>query len=99
LFPINFIQYANLVYRQNAEELLRQCRAKDVGVMIIKSICRGPWNEEAGHIPPGTGHSMTLKYPEGSQFCALAGCTGLCTAGDVSVLPKVLDGLPELLLR
>ena len=38
LFPLNFVQYANPTYRQNSEELLRQCRARDVGAMIIKSI-------------------------------------------------------------
>ena len=28
LFPLNFVQYANPVYRRNAEELLRQCRQR-----------------------------------------------------------------------
>lgn len=40
LFPINFIQYANKEYRRYAQELLRECRTRDVGTMIIKSIAR-----------------------------------------------------------
>ncbi len=46
LFPVNFIQYANPAYRQAAEELLEQCRIKDVGVMAIKSIAQSPWAEQ-----------------------------------------------------
>jgi aryl-alcohol dehydrogenase-like predicted oxidoreductase len=42
LFPLNFVQYANPTYRRNSEELLRQCRVRDVGTMIIKSIAKGP---------------------------------------------------------
>ena len=92
LFPLNFIQYVNPVYRQNAEELLRECRAKDVGVMIIKSICRGPWNE-------GTRIHTTWYRPfddaeniqKAVNFVLSQDVTGLCTAGDVSVLPQVLE--------
>ena len=92
LFPINFVQYANPVYRQNAEELLRQCRSKDVGTMIIKSIARGPWGERA--------HTHTTWYQpfdaaddiqQAINFVLSQDVTGICTAGDTSVLPLVLE--------
>jgi aryl-alcohol dehydrogenase-like predicted oxidoreductase len=92
LFPINFVQYANPIYRQNAEELLRQCRAKDVGAMIIKSIARGPWGEGA--------HTHTTWYQPfdardeiqpAINFVLSQDVTGICTAGDTTVLPLVLE--------
>jgi aryl-alcohol dehydrogenase-like predicted oxidoreductase len=92
LFPLNFVQFANPEFRRNAEELLRQCRAKDVGVMIIKSITRGPWGEQE--------HTHTTWYqpfedPEHLQqavnFALSQDVTGICTAGDTRLLPLVLE--------
>ena len=92
LFPLNFVQYANPTYRQNAEELLRQCRTRDVGTMIIKSICRRPWGDrprayntwyepfaDAEHVQQAVNFSLSQDV------------TGLCTVGDVTVLPLVLQ--------
>ena len=93
LFPVNYIQYANPVYRAKAEELLQVCRQREVGVMAIKTISRGPWKQEK--------HTHTTWYepfaePERIQpavdfALSQPGVTGLCTAGDVTVLPLVLD--------
>ena len=92
LFPLNFIQYANPIYRKNSQELLRECRARDVGVMVIKSITRGPWGEKE--------HTHTTWYqpfddPEHVQqavnFVLSQDVTGICTAGDTQVLPLVLE--------
>ena len=47
LFPINFVQYANEEYRRNSEELLRLCRKNDVATMIIKTITKRPWGDNA----------------------------------------------------
>jgi aryl-alcohol dehydrogenase-like predicted oxidoreductase len=91
LFPVNFVQYANTTYRQNAEELFRQCRAKDVGTMIIKSIARGPWGED-----PKTHNTWYQPFtnPEhiqqGVNFVLSQDVTGLCTVGDTRLLPLVL---------
>jgi aryl-alcohol dehydrogenase-like predicted oxidoreductase len=92
LFPINFVQYANPTYRRNAEELVRQCRARDVGTMIIKAICRRPW----GNRP----HAYNTWYEpfddpdhiqQGVNFALSQDVTGLCTTGDVRVLPLFLE--------
>ena len=45
-FPLNFVQAGNAKYYQDATELMRQCRARDVGMMVIKSIAQGPWVEK-----------------------------------------------------
>jgi aryl-alcohol dehydrogenase-like predicted oxidoreductase len=92
LFPLNFVLYANPIYRRNAEELLRQCRARDVGVMIIKAIAKGPWGDrlkvyntwyepfdDAAHIQQTVNFALSQDV------------TGLCTAGDVTLLPFFLE--------
>ena len=92
LFPINFVQYANPVFRQNAEELLRQCSARDVGTMIIKSITSRPWGERTK-----TYNTWYLPFDDlehiqqAVNFVLSQPVTGLCTAGDIRLLPLVLQ--------
>lgn len=92
LFPINFVQYASPSYRRSAEELLRECRARDVGTMIIKAVCKKPWGDRP--------HTHTTWYEpfddeghvqQAVNFALSQGVTGLCTAGDVAVLPLFLE--------
>ncbi|MDH4138728.1 MAG: aldo/keto reductase [Anaerolineae bacterium] len=92
LFPLNFVLYANPVYRRNAEELLRLCRARDVGVMIIKAIAKGPWGDrpkvyntwyepfdDAAHIQQAVNFTLSQDV------------TGLCTVADATLLPLFLE--------
>lgn len=92
LFPLNFVQFANPVYRRHSETLLKLCQARDVGVMAIKSITRGPW----GQLP----HSFTTWYQpfddldniqQAVNFTLSHPVTGICTAGDIRILPLVLQ--------
>jgi aryl-alcohol dehydrogenase-like predicted oxidoreductase len=92
LFPLNFVQMANPAFRKNAEELISACKAKDVGTMIIKAITRGPWGAKP--------HTATTWYEPFHQrdeiqravnFALSYEVTGLCTAGDIHVLPLVID--------
>jgi len=92
LFPLNFVQYANPVYRRNAEALLRECRARDVGVMIIKAIASGPWGAKfhthytVGYAPWDTPDRIQPAV----NFVLSQEVTGLCTAGDTRLLPLIL---------
>lgn len=92
LFPINFVLYADPAYREKANELLQECRANDVGTMIIKSIAKRPWGED-----PKTNNTWYRPFtsPERIQqavnFVLSQDVTGLCTAGDLEVLPHVLQ--------
>jgi aryl-alcohol dehydrogenase-like predicted oxidoreductase len=92
LFPINYVQYTIPSYRENAEELVRQCRQRDVGTMIIKSICRGPWGDQ-----PKVNTTWYQPFVQMDQiqtavnFVLSQDVTGLCTVGDTSVLPLVLE--------
>ena len=96
LFPLNFVQYAHPTYRQNAEELLSLCRARDVGVMAIKSVAREPWGDQ-----PRTATTWYRPFDElaavqqAVDFALSQDVTGLCTAGDVRVLPTMLQACAE----
>jgi aryl-alcohol dehydrogenase-like predicted oxidoreductase len=91
LFPLNFVQMANPEYRKSAEALVAECRKKDVGTMIIKSVTKGPWGEKE--------HTATTWYEpfneldkiqQAVNFALSYDVTGLCTAGDTRILPLVL---------
>lgn len=92
LFPVNFVQYANPTYRRNAEELLSLCRARDVGVMAIKAVAREPWGGQ-----PRTATTWYRPFDEPAavqqavDFALSQDVTGLCTVGDVRVLPTQLQ--------
>jgi aryl-alcohol dehydrogenase-like predicted oxidoreductase len=91
LFPLNFVQMANPEYRKHAEELIAVCKARDVGTMVIKYITKGPWGEKQ--------HTATTWYEpfeemkdiqRGVNFSLSYDVTGLCTAGDIRLVPPVL---------
>jgi len=91
LFPINFVQYANPYFRSNAESLIAECRQKDVGTMIIKSITKGPWGDRPHtHTTWYEPFSRAEEIQTAVNFVLSQDVTGVCTAGDTSVLPLVL---------
>ncbi len=92
LFPLNFIQYANREYRRNSEELLRLCAERNVATMIIKSITRSPWGERphthATWYEPFTDRE-TIQ--QAVNFALSQNVSGLCTLGDIGVLPTQIE--------
>lgn len=91
LFPLNFVQMGNPEYRKYAEELIAACNAKDVGMMIIKHVTKGPWGNKS--------HTATTWYEpfdkmdeiqKGVNFALSYEVTGICTPGDTRILPLVL---------
>lgn len=95
MFPIYPRVWADPVYRTDAEALLTYCTENDIGVQIIKSIARRPWGEtapfhrcwyepqtEAAAIARGVGFALSTP-----------GVTGICTVGDLQLLPMVLDAV------
>ncbi len=92
LFPLNFVQMANPDYQRHAKELISVCRSKDVGTMVIKSITKGPWGEKQ--------KTATTWYEpfddmdniqKAVNFALSYQVTGICTAGDIRVLPLVIQ--------
>src|SRR5215470_3734098 len=93
LLPYNFLMLQDRRYRESFGQVLAMCRERNVAVQIIKSLARGPWAaaertqttwyqplEEQADIDRATHWIMGL-LPDAF----------INTAGDLSLLPKVLD--------
>jgi aryl-alcohol dehydrogenase-like predicted oxidoreductase len=91
LLPVNFTMYANPDYRRSTETLLARCRERDVAVMAIKAVARGLWHDK-----PKTHSSWyepidrLEKIEPAVHFSLSQPVSGLCTVGDVKVLPLFL---------
>jgi aryl-alcohol dehydrogenase-like predicted oxidoreductase len=92
LLPYNVFFHRDARYRQAFEEVLAICRERNVAVQVIKSIARGPW--------AATERTHTTWYQpleaqadiDRAMHWAM-GIPGifLNTAGDLGLLPRVLD--------
>jgi len=92
LFPLNFVQFTHAAYRSEAEALLRECRARDVGTLIIKSIANGPWGARF-HTTYTVGYNpwdQPDQIQQAVNYVLSHDVTGLCTVGDTRLLPLVL---------
>jgi len=91
LFPHNAIQCASPTFRAVSEELLSICKSNDVGTMIIKSITRGPWGEKVQTFDTWYEPFTEMDDIQAQvNFVLSHEITGICTAGDVRLLPLVL---------
>jgi predicted aldo/keto reductase-like oxidoreductase len=92
LLPWNYPLYMNARYRKDFEELVKMCADRGVAVQTIKSVTKGPWAEK-----PRTRRTWyePLEAQEDLDLAVswVIGQEGLFlnTAGDVDVLPRVLD--------
>jgi aryl-alcohol dehydrogenase-like predicted oxidoreductase len=92
LFPLNFVQFANPVYRDNAEALIRLCAERDVGTMIIKAVTRGPWGDKAkSYTTWYEPFDEPLMIQQAVNFALSQNITGLCTSADTTILPMFLE--------
>ena len=92
LLPFNFFFAQNERYRRSFEEVLTICRERNVAVQIIKTIARGPWaTTDRTH----TTWYQPLEAQEDIDRAVhwILGLPGIFinTAGDLTLLPKVLD--------
>lgn len=92
MFPINPVLYANADYRRDAERLLEMCRERNVGVMIIKSVAKGPWGDkEKTYNTWYEPYDLQAKITDGVRFAlSQPGVTGIPAAGDTRLLPMVI---------
>jgi aryl-alcohol dehydrogenase-like predicted oxidoreductase len=100
LLPYNYVMMQNPVYAADFEALMALCQKHNVAVQTIKSIVRAPWGEHE--------HTRATWYEplEGQADIDRAvhwvlGLPGvfLNTAGDIHMLPKVLDAASRFQLR
>lgn len=100
LLPYSYILLQNPQYAADFERLLAVCRERNVAVQTIKSLARRPWGERE-HI------RSTWYEPLEDQVeidLAVHWVLGnpdvfLNTAGDIHVLPKVLDAASRFQAR
>ncbi len=92
LFPVNFVLYGQPDYRESAETLLAECKKRNIAVMAIKSIAKGPWEDKPKtHTTWYQPFSDPEMIEKAVHFSLSQDVTGICTAGDINVLPHVLD--------
>lgn len=93
MFPIYPRLWADPQYRADAEALLAEAQTRDLGVMVIKAIARKPWgDDERTELPWYRPWTTPWAIERGVRFAlSTPGVTGFCTAGDVSLLPQLLE--------
>lgn len=91
MFPLNFVLWADPAYRRDAEALLDACRQRDVGVHVIKAVAKDPWGDrQKTHTTWYEPFTDPETIDQAVAFVLSQPITTLCSAGDVTVLPKVL---------
>lgn len=92
LFPINPVLFGNADYRSHAERLLARCQQRDVGVMAIKSIAKGPWGAQDKRWHTWYEPWETQERIQQAVNFALSqpGVTGIPMAGETELLPLLL---------
>ncbi|MEO8627632.1 MAG: aldo/keto reductase [Betaproteobacteria bacterium] len=93
LLPYNYFMAQDPRYREAFEEVLATCAKKNVAVQIIKSIARGPW--AAADRTHTTWYQPLEKQADIDRsihwIMGLLPNAFINTAGDLNLLPKILD--------
>lgn len=92
LTPLNYLLYSNDDYRRDYESLVEEVQAQDAGLMIIKAIARGLWREGEQRYATWYEPFEQQEHIDAAIDFVLARpeVSGLCIAGDVRLLPKVV---------
>lgn len=93
LLPYNYVMMQNAAYRANFEELARACEERGVAMQTIKGITLGPWSDEQQRTHTTWYQPLTEQgdIDLAVRYVLRRDRVFLNTAGDVSLLPRVLD--------
>lgn len=94
LLPLNYPLYQIPQYQAGFDELVAICKAKNVAIQTIKSICRRPWQEDAEHYAACWYEPLTDQSAVDNAVSWVLGHPStpfLNTVGDIYQLPHVLD--------
>jgi aryl-alcohol dehydrogenase-like predicted oxidoreductase len=92
LLPFNFFMAQSERYRTNVEDVLGICRERNVAVQVIKSIARGPWaTADRTHTTWYQPLEAQADIDRAVHWALGVPGVFLNTAGDLGLLPKVLD--------
>ena len=86
MFPVYPRVWADPVYRADAEALLEECAARDVGVMAIKAVARRPWGD--GEVTATTWYEPHTDPSGSGGVCASRCRRQACTRS----APRVTSG-------
>lgn len=92
LLPYNFAMMQNRQYAADFETLIAMCKARNLAVQTIKSIARGGWGDQP-HTHATWYEPLTEQVALDKAVHWVLGREGvfLNTAGDIHLLPKILD--------
>lgn len=100
LLPYSYTMMQNPIYQTKFEELYQHCTANDIAMQTIKGIVRRPWGD---HPQTRTTWYEPLEEQQAIDNAVhwILGKPGvfLNSAGDVDVLPKVLDAAARFVTR
>jgi aryl-alcohol dehydrogenase-like predicted oxidoreductase len=92
MFPLNFVLWSMPEYRRDTEALLAECGRRDVGVHIIKTVAKDPWGERPRtHTTWYEPFTDQTTIDRAVAFVLSKPVATLTTAGDVTVMPKVIE--------
>jgi len=88
----NRFMYANPDYRRDWETLVARCRADDVGVHVLKATAKGPWGDQTPtHHTWYEPFTAQADVDRAVAWALRQPVTTLCSAGDLSLVPGILD--------
>ncbi|HYU83968.1 MAG TPA: aldo/keto reductase [Kribbellaceae bacterium] len=100
LTPINYVLSRDPLYLADYQALVAEVRARDVGLMIIKSASRRNWPEATAERPYTTWYE---PFDDPQRITAAVvwvlsheEVTGIATPGDVRLLPYVIEAEKHL---
>lgn len=97
LLPYNYVMMQNPAYASNFEELARVCAERAIALQTIKAITLGPWNEkEHSHVTWYEPLSDPADIRTAAHWVLGRPGTFLNSAGDLTLLPHVLDAASDL---
>ena len=92
MFPINPALWSNPQYREDATNLIETANERNVGVQTIKMIARGGWGERERETSTWYDPHREQEDIDRSLWWVLSQDIDTApSAGDVHLLPKVLD--------
>jgi predicted aldo/keto reductase-like oxidoreductase len=96
MFPLNYALLGQEQYRTDALKLIDVCKQRNIGRMIIKSVAKGPWNDKPKtHTTWYEPYNSPAIIQEAVNFVLSQDVTGLCMAGDITVIPMVLQACEQ----
>lgn len=94
LTPLNPVLYRDPNYQRHFDALVAEIRSQDAGLMTIKTVARRPWPEESDRTYSTWYEPLTNQTQIDAAVAFVLShdaVTGLATAGDVHLLPLIIQ--------